>query len=97
MRSRARTGMVLAGVLALGGLAVACQPVAPPAPPPPPPSTCDPAAAATPSAQSPVTYVAVVAPHDGAPHQVTAFTATSNAGKDAKVSQLAQSSTVLAV
>jgi len=90
--------MVLAGVLALGGLAAACQPVAPPPPqPPPPPSTCDPAAAATPSAQSPVTYVAVVAPHDGAPHEVTAFTATSNAGKDAKVSQLAQSSTVLAV
>jgi subtilisin family serine protease len=93
MRLRARTGVMLAGVLALGGIAAACQP---PPPPPPPPSTCDPAAVA-PSAQSPVTYAAVVAPHDGAPHEVTAFTATSNAGKDAKVSQLEQSSTVLAL
>ena len=86
--------MVLASVVALGGLAAACQP---PPPPPPPPSTCDPATAATPSAQSPVTYVAVVAPHNGAPHQVTTFTATSNAGKDAKVTEIEQSSTVLAL
>jgi len=84
--------MVLAGVLALGGLAAACQPVAPP---PPPPATCD--AAVTPTAQSPVTYAAVVAPRDGSPHQVTAFTVTSTGAKNAKVAQLEQSSTVLAV
>jgi subtilisin family serine protease len=83
--------MALVGIVALGGLAAACQPP----PPPPPPTTCD--AAVTPTAQSPVTYAAIVAPHDGAPHQVTAFTVTSTAAKNAKVAQLEQSSTVLVV
>jgi subtilisin family serine protease len=80
----------LGGIAALVGVAAACQPA-----PPPPSVTCD--AAVTPTAQSPVTYAAVVAPHDGAPHQVTAFTVTSTGAKNAKVAELEQSSTVLAV
>ena len=89
MRSGPRTGIVLAGIAALVGVAVGCQPA------PPPPTTCD--AAVTPTAQSPVTYAAVVAPDNGAPHQVTAFTVTSTGAKNAKIAQLDQSSTVLAV
>lgn len=89
--------MVLGGIAALVGVAAGCQPPPPPPPPPPQPPqvTCD--AAVTPTAQSPVNYAAVVAPHDGAPHQVTSFTVTSTAEKNATVAQLAQSSTVLAV
>ena len=92
MGSRTRTGGVLVGIAALVGVAAACQPVAPT---PPPPSTCD--TASQPSPQSPVNYVAVVAPKDGAAHQVTSFTATSPSDKNAEVAQLQQWDTVLSV
>ena len=97
MGSRTSAGGVLVGIVALVGAAAACQPVAPPPPPPPPQATCDTASQPAPSAQSPVSYVAIVAPKNGAAHQVTVFTATSPADRAAKLAQLQQSDTVLSV
>jgi serine protease len=85
------------GAVAL--IAAACQPVAPPPtpPPPPPPSTCDSSSQATPTPQHPVDYAVVVRHAGWAAPQVTSFTATSEADKNAHVAQLQTTGTVLAV
>jgi subtilisin family serine protease len=82
------------GAVAL--VAAACQPVAP-APTPPPPSTCDTSSQATPTPQHPVDYAVVVRHAGWSAPQVTSFTATSEADKNAQVAQLQTTGTVLAV
>ena len=83
------------GAVAL--VAAACQPVAPTPPPPPPPSTCDGSSQAIPTPQHPVDYAVVVRRAGWAAPQVTSFTATSEADKNAQVAQLQTTGTVLAV
>ncbi len=99
MWSRGRPGLVMAGVAVLVGAAAACAPVAPPPPPSPPPAPtgCDAASQPTPTVQAPVSYAVVVAPYGSPTHEVTSFTATSEAAKNADVASLGRSGTVLAV
>src|ERR1019366_9287096 len=100
MRSRARRNLFLMGTVgAVALIAAACQPVAPPPtpPPPPPPSTRASSSQATPAPQHPVDYAVVVRNAGWAAPQVTSFTATSEADKNAHVAQLQTTGTVLAV
>jgi len=90
----------MAGIAVLVGAAAACAPVAPTPPSPSPsPATagCDAASQPTPTVQRPVDYAVVVAPHGSPTHEVTSFTATSVAAKNADVAWLQRSGTVLAV
>lgn len=89
MRSRGIRVAFVAALLAVGAIAAAC---APPAPPPPPVNTLC-AAVATPAAGA---QVAVVA-QGGTSPTVVKFKATTQAEVDAKVAQLKQTGTVLAV
>ena len=70
---------------------------APPPSPPPAPAGCDAAGQPTPTVQAPVAYAVVVAPYGSPTHEVTSFTATSVAAKNADVASLQRSGTVLAV
>ncbi len=100
MRSRARRNLLLTGAVGtVALLAAACQPVVPPPtpPPPPPPSSCDSQSEPVPTPQHPVDYAVVVQHAGWAAPQVTSFTATSEADKNAHVAQLQSTGTVLAV
>ncbi len=96
MGPRARRSVLYVGVPAAVALvATACFPARQPPPPPPPPSsTCS--AASVPSQQHPVTYTAVVKDSSGRPN-AHAFTATSEADKDAKTASLEQQGQVTSV
>ncbi len=105
MRSGARRGFTVAGVIAaLAIVGAACQTVPSPPPPPPPVSgLCNGTSAAstasantgTPTPQHPVTYSAVVRTSSGP--EVHAFTATSDSGRDAWTQQLQRNGQVTSV
>jgi thermitase len=85
---------VLSSIVAvLGAGAAGCLPAGSA----PAPASCDAASAPTPTGQHPVNYVAVVRPQPWSRPEATSFTATSVGDKNAKVTELASTGTVLAV